>query len=692
MTSVEQEKQGYRRSISMQRDRQSPAEADIVVLEHLVRCGDYANAKLRAVSLLGLFPSNPFILKTLAVLNIHGGKPADAIPLLRRALQCAPEDPELYCNLGICEFSCGESADALATFRAGLQMAPGNPALHSNYSHALCQLGRAQEAITAAHTFAAAAPGSPQAMAVLGAAYKAAGRYDQAAPCLAKAIELLDHDDIDILLSLAETFIHLRRHSAAQEIYRQLQNNYTIDDSALAYFVFCCLQTCSWESLQEQFDSLRHFIKEEWAQLHPFSCLGVPGLTPEDHRAVAERYANSIVSALPEDSLVVATLNPSRTKRRRIGYISGDFHSHATSYLAVGVFESHNREGFEVFAYSTGPDDGSPMRQRVIRSFDVFRDIRDYSDYDAARLIRNDGIEILIDLKGWTEYSRLAILAYRPAPIQVTWLGYPGTTGSRQLADYLIGDPTVTPPAHADHYAETLALMPISYQPNDSQRTMGRVVSRPEAGLPEGAVVFCSFNQSYKITPVVFELWCQVLSAVPGSILWLVEPNENIAAENLRKEAEARGISAGRLIFAPRLGFSDHLGRLGLADLALDTFPYNSHTTASDALWAGVPMVTLIGDSFPGRVGAGLLKAVGLNEFIADDFDEYIRIATTYAKAVEWQHETKQKLLRARQNSPLFNTKEFTRSLERLYAKMIEHHVAVNLDHVISISDQLEFR
>jgi predicted O-linked N-acetylglucosamine transferase (SPINDLY family) len=302
----------------------------------------------------------------------------------------------------------------------------------------------------------------------------------------------------------------------------------------------------------------------------------------------------------------------------------------------------------------------------VQRASALFRDLRGLSDEDAARQIAADRIDVLIDLKGYTENMRLGIVAFRPAPVVVSWLGWPGTVGHQRLADYIIGDPTVTPPDVAADYSEALAIMPHCYQSNDRSRTVGPRPTRTEAGLPEEGFVFCSFNQMWKIGPETFSVWCRLLDAVPGSVLWLLDTRDNAGA-NLRQEAQRRGVDPGRVIFAPTLPYSGHLGRLQLADLVLDVFPYGSHTTASDALWCGVPVVTKIGEIFASRVSASLLNAAGLPELVTTSDNDYFTLALRLAMQPGEIGCLRDRIVATRMSVPLFDTVRFTRDLERLY-------------------------
>jgi predicted O-linked N-acetylglucosamine transferase (SPINDLY family) len=328
----------------------------------------------------------------------------------------------------------------------------------------------------------------------------------------------------------------------------------------------------------------------------------------------------------------------------------------------------------------------SPRRGRRIRgAFDAFRDLSGVSDDAAAAQIAADGIDILVDLKGYTRNMRMRITTLRPAPVQVNWLGYPGTLGHPRLANYLIGDPFVTPPDHAARYSEVLALMPHCYQPNDRRRTVGPTPTRSQAGLPDRGFVFCSFNQSYKLTPEMFSVWCRLLNAVPKSILWLALPPTASGEANLRREAANRGVAAERLVFAPHWPLEKHLGRLQLADLVLDTHPYTSHTTASDALWTGVPLVTLMGTTFAGRVAASILHAAGLPSLVTGDLESYYELALSLASRPRQLAALKKKLATNRMTCPLFDSHRFTRNLEDLYGRMWQAHLSGNKECIVGI-------
>jgi predicted O-linked N-acetylglucosamine transferase (SPINDLY family) len=341
----------------------------------------------------------------------------------------------------------------------------------------------------------------------------------------------------------------------------------------------------------------------------------------------------------------------------------------------AGVFEQHDRDQFETYALSFDPSDGSPMRARLEAAFEHFVPVHGLTDKAVAALMRDANIDIAVDLKGFTKNARPGIFALRPAPLQVSYLGFPGTMGASYI-DYLIADRVVVPEHEQKHYSEKLAYLPNCYQCNDTQRLIAeRAPTRTEAGLPEDGFVFCSFNNNYKVTSGMFDVWMRLLREIEGSVLWILESNAT-AAQNLRKEAEQRGIPAHRLVFAPKVQHADHLARHRLADLFLDTTPCGAHTTASDALWAGLPMLTCLGTSFAGRVGASVLNAVGLHELVTRSLADYEHRALDLARDPRALAALKAKLVRNRDTHPLFDTVRSTRQLETAYREMWNRHRA----------------
>ena len=364
-----------------------------------------------------------------------------------------------------------------------------------------------------------------------------------------------------------------------------------------------------------------------------------------------------------------------KEQKIRVGYYSADFHNHATGYLMAELIELHDHHRFECIGISFGPKHHDQMQLRLEQSFDQFIDASAMSDIQIAQLSRELKIDIAVDLKGFTQHCRTGIFAYRAAPIQVNYLGYPGTMAAEYM-DYLIADKVLIPEQSQGAYSEKIVYLPHSYQVNDRQRVISdKVFTRAELGLPEQGFVFCCFNNNFKILPAMFESWMRILKAVEGSVLWLYQDNEG-AVDNLKKEAKARGVDPDRIIFAKRLPLEEHLARHRQADLFIDAFPYNAHTTASDALWAGLPVLTLMGQSFAGRVAASLLTAIGLPELITTTPAAYEALAIELAKSPEKLTALKQKLSNNRLTTPLFNTPQFTQDLERAYVQMYERYQA----------------
>ncbi|MEP7283089.1 MAG: hypothetical protein ABI696_14005 [Rubrivivax sp.] len=388
-----------------------------------------------------------------------------------------------------------------------------------------------------------------------------------------------------------------------------------------------------------------------------------PALMRRATAAVSGRLQRDVSTPLP-----VRRVADPRTARLRIGYVSADFHNHATALLLVEVLEARDRDSFEVVLYSHSPDDGSPLQQRVRAACERFVDANALSDRALAERIHADGIDVLVDLKGHTFRNRLAVFAHRPAPVQASWLGFPGTTGA-EFIDYVIGDPRVTPLAHAPFYSECIAQLPWSYQPNDSRRPRPAPSTRARCGLPDDALVIGCFNQSFKIGPDNFAAWLRILQTVPRALLWLLWDNEQ-ASDHLRRAAAAQGVDPARLVFAPRLAVADHLARLPVADLMVDNWPCNAHTTASDALWMGVPLVTRCGDTFAGRVAASLLHAVELPELVCADRAAYEALVIALLEDPTRLARLRSHLDAGRSRFPLFDGRRFAGDLERLYRRM----------------------
>ena len=429
---------------------------------------------------------------------------------------------------------------------------------------------------------------------------------------------------------------------------------------------------CDWDITEDE-NKLIPSLGISNQLIPPFAMLSFSKMHQNGHRLRSEVF---VKEKYPQNPLPLPAVPSQKPERIRIGYFSADFHNHATMYLLAKVFAIHDKQKFEIYAYSYGPDKSDQVRQNLIKSVDVFDDVREMSDKDIAMLARQDKLDIAVDLKGHTRHQRLGIFAYRPAPLQISYLGYPGTTGANFI-DYIIADPIVIPPDQINAYSEKIIYLPNTYQANDNTRSISeKTGTRKDMGLPENGFVFCCFNSNYKISSAEFDIWMRLLNKVEGSILWLLKSNQ-WAEKNLKKEAEKRGVQKDRLVFAEKLPLDEHLARHIHADLFIDTFNVNAHTTASDALWAGLPVVTKLGQSFVARVAGSLLNAVGMPELITENEKDYEELILELATNPD-KPKNKNKLATNRLTKPLFDTESYTKDLENAYYNVYLNYLKGN--------------
>jgi predicted O-linked N-acetylglucosamine transferase (SPINDLY family) len=596
----------------------------------------------------------------------------------------------------------GRWHDAAGEFRRAARLDPRDALYGVNLADALLKTGRSAEALAAAEAASLADPQSALALALRVNALVTMHRHEEVVRLIESApASLVDPDLLTVLGSarahlcqpveavnaylqalvatpavgplhyrLGLAFNDLGMKSEAAECFRTglLLGLGSLEAGVRDLLAFYEREICDWRGgdtqVQALCESIARLPDDAAVQNTPFAhvtLLDDPAIQLKAARACARYY-----SAMPR----LEPRKPVRRERLRIGYVSADFHRHATSYLMAQVLERHDRSRFEVFVYSHGRSDGSAMRQRIEGASEHFADLQASSIADMAHRIRDDEIDILVDLKGYTQHSRPPLFAMRAAPLQVSYLGFPGTTGADYI-DYVIGDPVVTPLEHAPFYSEKIAQLPGCYQCNDGTRPIPRPPSRSSQGLPEDGFVFCAFNQPYKISPEVFDVWCRLLNAVPGSVLWLLAWNKD-APIALRREAQARGVEPSRIIFAPSVPQSEHLDRIGCADIFLDTWPCNAHTTASDALWAGLPVLTLSGRTFASRVAGSLMRAVGLPELVCDDVAGYEGLARELASDRGRLEQLRARVRDARHTSSLFDGTVTARGLELVFERMWE--------------------
>ena len=594
------------------------------------------------------------------------GRFDEAIASYEYALRIAPDDFEVHNNLGLTYQEQGRLDEAAACFQSAISLNPDNAGAHASLGMIFRAQQRLDEAITCLQKALSIKPDDIEALVHLGAACQEHGRLEEAVAHFQKAI-LLMPDSAEAHHNLGISLQALSRHDEAITSFQRALEIDPAHKYTLGALLWSELGTCRWEGLDSRIEGLRSGVRKRQSLTEPFTLVAV-SQDPGEQRLCAERFFEDRV----RDNLSQPWKEGRRGHSRiRVAYLSGDFREHAVAYCIAEVVELHDRSKFEVIGASFGVDDGSEMRARLARGFDRFLDVRARGDSDAAKVLRDLEVDIAVDLMGYTRYSRPGILARRPAPVQVGYLGYPGTLGA-DLIDYVLADKFVLPEEHHKFYSERIVTLPGCYQANDSRRKVaGRTPTRAEAGLPEKGFVFCCFNNSYKILPAMFDVWMRLLTQVPGGVLWILEDN-GAAAENLRREARARGVDPARLVFAPRVGAAEYRARCSLADLCLDTLPYNGHGTTGDMLWAGLPVLTCAGSTFAGRVAGSLLHAVGLPELVTASLEEYQALALKLARGDRLLGELRARLRRNRASASLFDTDRFRRHIESAYRTMWE--------------------
>lgn len=586
-----------------------------------------------------------------------------AVSSLERAISLQADYAEALYNLATVLREQGRLEEALGCYGRAVALRPDYFDAINNAGIILQELGRAGEAVDLHRRLVSAAPSRADVYNNLGTALLSAGRAAEAREAFQHAVTLRENfpEAYHNLGNAAHELGDVAGAIGAYEHALRLRPDYA---EAYCQLVYHRRQACAWNDFGADEDEMLELVRRG-ARVAPFFQLTTCA-SAADQLVCARRWAASITR---DHRAAFRHAAAKRDGRIRLGYLSGDFHQHATAHLVAELFECHDRSRFEVIGYSYGPDDRSPMRARLVRAFDRFIDFRTLSHSQAAAAIHDDGVDILIDLKGYTHGARPAIAAQRPAPVQVGYLGFPATTGA-DFIDYLLVDSFVVPADQRQFFSEQLVYLPGCYQVNDRKREIADYVqSRPACGLPADAFVFCSFNNSYKISPPVFDVWMRLLKAVPGSMLWLLSSNE-LVEQNLSAEAEKRGVDPRRLVFAPIVPPAEHLARLHNADLFLDTSPCNAHTTASDALWAALPVLTCSSDTFAGRVAGSLLHAVGIPELITRSLEEYEQLALALARDPGRLSMLRSRLKTARDSSSLFDLPKLTGHIEAAYIRM----------------------
>jgi protein O-GlcNAc transferase len=608
-------------------------------------------------------PDQPVALNNQGVALEQLGRLDEALENLDRALSIAPDYADAFYNRGIVLLKMKRFEAALRSYDSALAVRPGYAEALSNRGIAMMELNLLDGALESFDRALAVKPEYPEALYNRGIMLLKLEQADQALASFDSALKIRP-DYAEAIFNRGIALQILKRHDEAVTVFKHVLAVNPDHPFALSALAASVLETCDWAETEGLAGTLRERIVERGGFIAPFVMLFYSD-DPSLQLQCARNFVRHTVASVPR-----LPPGPARCRDRiRLAYLSADFRNHPMSYLTAELFELHDRKRFEVIGISFGPEDQSEIRARVAGAFDQFHDVRARSDREVANLIHDLEIDIAVDLMGHTRNARPGIFSHRAAPVQVSYLGFPGTMGA-DFVDYIIADEVVLPADQQRFYTEKIAHLPDTYWVNDSKlATSSPVPSRCEAGLPESGFVFCCFNKNGKITRPVFEVWMRLLSKTEGSVLWLLRDNA-VSEQNLCRGAAASGVDPIRLVFADKLELPAHLARHRLADLCLDTLPYNAHTTATDALQMGLPMVTCLGESFAGRVGASLLRASGMPDLIAHSLADYEALAHRVASDRTYRADIVARLLKNRSKLPLFDTDRFRRNIEAAYLAM----------------------
>lgn len=661
--------------------------------------GQLTPAKPLYERLLQAEPQHVHGLHYLGLLHVQLGHLHQGMDLIRQSLAIDPQQFGALGNLAGALQEAGQLNEAIASLDAALALKQDVPELWNNRGNMLLQMQRLDEAIASFEHALALNPKLATAANHLAIALSMQGQFDRALQAADQAIahapQLADAHDT--------RGSALRRLQRPQEALASYEQALALRPQQLSYLANRCSVLEDMDRYEEAIAALRHIrtldpqfkcIKGrllhaqrrclDWTDIQaltheveqdtlagqlsdaPLNMLAISGNAQVQHACAQQAMADQPTIARTH----IAPRVRQAGEKIRIAYVSADLREHAVSYLMAGVFEQHDRSQFEITAISLKPAQDSAMGRRVQAAFDSFLDVSHWTDGQIIDHMHKHGYDIAVDLMGLTFGARPGIWAHGIAPVHISYLGYPGTTGAAYM-DVILADDMVIPPEQRQHYSERVVYLPDCFQANDRQRAIAtHMPSRAELGLPDDAFVFCSFNNLYKIGPDTFDSWARILEQVPGSVLWLVD-DQDIAQRHARQEAHSRGIDPSRLIFAPRVAYPDHLARMRRADLFLDTLPFNAGTTASDALWAGLPLLTQPGQAFASRMAASLLRAIGLPELITHSAAEYEALAVQLARHPHQLQAMRQRLVDNRLSSPLFDTTRFTRNLEDAYRSLV---------------------
>ena len=642
----------------------------------LHRAGRLAEAAAGYDEILAAVPGHADTLHLRGMTDLQQGRCGEALRFFDAALAAKPDFTLAQIDRAGALMGLSRYIEALETCDVALRADPGSVRALTNRAFALHNLGRSPEALEAAERATAEDPNFQEAYLIRATVLFNLGRRAEAADVCERALKLGERHDLVSLRAacLDDNDDDKRAFAALEAAYKT-----TPDVGLLLGDVLnAALRLCRWDDVAQQTSAILRGIEEGKPVARPFALLFTPASPEQQKKAVTLYFHNTFGACAPRPKVAPAA-------KIRVGYFSSDFRDHPVGHVVVGLLDAHDRARFDLTGFSLRSDAAaSAARQRIASACDRMVDCDGKSDEEIVHLARGLNIDIAVDLNGHTKGARTAVFARGVAPLQVNYLGYPGTLGA-ECYDYIVGDPVTTPLAHAAHFTERLALLPQTYFPANPSKVQGprRFYTRREVGLPDAGFVFCCFNGVVKITPEVFDVWMRLLIAVDGSVLWLPESNAD-ATRNLRTEAEKHGVAGTRLVFVPRTAGGDYLWRQTLADLFLDTLHYNAHSTAADALLMGVPLLTRRGDTFAGRVAASLLTVAGLPELITDDLDHYESMALLLAAQPAMLQSVRRRLERSVATGPLFDIRRYVRNLESAYTGMWQRQQqGLPPDHIV---------
>ena len=629
--------------------------------------GQLEDARQACERVLEEDPRQSEALHLLGVMALQSGQPLKAIESIEKAINADPSVAYYHSNLGTALTAIGNLDGALFSFDKAISLDPKSVAAHFKRGNVLLALRHFDEAIESYGRAIELNPNHAEAYNNRGYALFSLKRAAAAVDSFNAAIRI-NPNYADAYNNRGNALKAQRKLDEAVSSFRKTLELSPSHPFLLGTFLHTKLEMCEWSGFENDLNELKAGICNGGRVSEPFSVLCLLDF-PDAQRRSAETW---ISSNCPESVLLGAVPRRQKSEKIRVGYFSADFRDHPVSHLTVELFEAHDRSKFEVIGFSYGIETGDSVQQRVARSFDEFMDVRSKSDLEIAQLSRDMGIDIAVDLNGLTADGRTGIFALRAAPIQVSYIGYIGTSGASYI-DYVVADKTLIPPESQKHFAEKIAYLP-SYQVNPSHREVSnKAFTREELGLPSTGLVYCCFNNNFKIMPDTFERWMRILKNVEESVLLLYTRND-FAKANLKQAAANLGVDPERIIFGERLPLAEHLARYRAADLFLDTWPYNAGTTASDALWAGLPVLTCLGESMVSRMAGSILNAMGLPELITHSPDEYEARAVALARDPDLLWQIRRKVLASRSTAPLFDPRSFARYLETAFSGMMDRY------------------